>query len=64
MVNPFTLSTGIAGFTSLALQVTELLHKYISSIVSAEKDAQTLITEVEVLSVVLGNWWSSCAEKM
>jgi hypothetical protein len=49
----FTLSTGVAGLLSLAIEVTNILHNYISGVNSAPQDASELNTEVSALFHVL-----------
>jgi hypothetical protein len=48
-MDPFTLATGLVGIASLALEVTQILHSYHSSVRSASKDAETLKIVVEAL---------------
>lgn len=52
MVDPLTLSTGVAGFLSLALQVGKILHDYSSGIKNAPKDIRDLFDEVQALAAV------------
>lgn len=52
-MEPFTISTGVAGFLSLAIEITKLLTQYIAGVDSAPKDAQLLLTELAALCEVL-----------
>jgi hypothetical protein len=52
-MDPFTISTGIAGFLSLAIEITKILSTFISDAKSAHADAQLLLSEVESLCTVL-----------
>jgi hypothetical protein len=52
-MDPFTLSTGVVGFLSLAFQITQILNDYVSRLKSAPQEAQTLLMEVTTLSLVL-----------
>jgi hypothetical protein len=52
-MDPFTISTGIAGFLSLTIEIGIAIGKYISNVKSAEKEAQDLLTEVQALQRVL-----------
>lgn len=52
-MDPFTLSTGVAGFLSLALEISKILGAYISDVKSARKDSQGMIKEVDNLCHVL-----------
>lgn len=52
-MNPFTLSTGVAGLLSLSIEVTKILHNYISRTNSAPQNASELNTEVSALYHVL-----------
>jgi hypothetical protein len=53
MMDPFTLSTGVAGFLSLALEISKILGAYVSDYKSAREDAKDLITEVDTLCHML-----------
>jgi hypothetical protein len=52
-MDPFTISTGVVGFLSLALDITQILSTYIGEAKSAPEDAQNLLTEVTSLSYIL-----------
>jgi hypothetical protein len=52
-MDPFTISTGIAGFLSLPREISSLLKAYIGDVKSAPEDAKTLLTEVMALCQVL-----------
>lgn len=52
-MDPFTISTGIAGFLALALELVKILTEYTTTVKSAPSEAQTLLTEVVSLSQVL-----------
>jgi hypothetical protein len=52
-MDPFTVSTGVAGFLSLAIEITKILSTYISDVKSAPEDAKTLLAEVTALCSVL-----------
>lgn len=52
-MDPFTISTGVAGLLSLAMEITKILSAYISDVKSAPEDAQNILTKVESLCYVL-----------
>ena len=52
-MDPFSVSTGIAGFISLSLEIGDTIHKYLKSVKSAEEDARTLVMKIEALRLVL-----------
>ncbi|KAI5810839.1 hypothetical protein BZA77DRAFT_347519 [Pyronema omphalodes] len=52
-MDPFSVSTGIAGFLSLTIQIGVAIGKYVSDVKSAEKEAQDLYTEIQSLQGVL-----------
>jgi hypothetical protein len=52
-MDPFTISTGVAGLLSLAMEITKILSAYISDVKSAPEDAQNILTNVTSLSYVL-----------
>src|SRR5215469_16068216 len=49
-----SVAVSVAGLVSLALQVKEVLHKYISDVKSAEEDVENLTHELDALRDVLG----------
>jgi hypothetical protein len=53
IMDPFTLSTRVAGFLSLALEISKILDTYVSDIKSAREDAEDMVTEVDNLCHVL-----------
>ncbi|KAI5787345.1 hypothetical protein FPQ18DRAFT_308011 [Pyronema domesticum] len=46
MVDALSISTGVAGFMSLAIEISKFLSSYSSSFKSAREDAQRLNTEI------------------
>jgi hypothetical protein len=52
-MDPFSLSTGIAGLISLGMELTRILQGYISDYKSAPEDAHNLLVEVTSLCHVL-----------
>ena len=52
MIDPFTLSTGIAGVLSLALEIGAILHEYSSNVKNAPKEARDLLSEIQALGAV------------
>src|SRR5947207_1095949 len=52
MIDPFTLSTGVAGILSLTLEIGAILHEYVSNVKNAPKEAIDLLNEVQTLSAV------------
>ena len=44
-MDPWTVSTGVAGFLALAVEVTKILKQYIDEVNSAYADAHTLLVE-------------------
>lgn len=52
-MDTLSLSTGAAGLLSLAIEVTRILHNYISGVRSAPQDASELNTEDSALCHVL-----------
>jgi hypothetical protein len=52
-MDPFTISTGIVGIFSLAIELTKILTTYIGDTLSASKDAQILLDEINLLSTAL-----------
>jgi hypothetical protein len=52
-MDPFTISTGIAGFLSLALEISKILSAYISDVKSAPSDVENLLQEFKSLCTVL-----------
>jgi hypothetical protein len=53
-MDPFTLSTGIAGFLSLTIEVIRILTDYFIDVKDAPKDVQDLLDEVNAVPLVLG----------
>jgi hypothetical protein len=52
-MDPFTISTGLAGFLSLAFEITKILTAYVSDVKSAPEEARGLLSEVSALCNVL-----------
>jgi hypothetical protein len=52
-MDPFTVSTGLAGFLSLALELAKSLSNYASGVKSAPADANLLYMEITALCNVL-----------
>lgn len=52
-MDPFTISTGIAGFLSLTLEIIKVLNDYASGVSSATKEANNLLAEANALKPVL-----------
>lgn len=52
-MDPFSVSTGLAGFLSLTIEITKVLKEYIGNVKSAKEDALTLSTELASLGFVL-----------
>jgi hypothetical protein len=52
-MDPFTISTGVAGFLSLAIEIISILNGYIGDVNSAPKDANELLAEINALKLVL-----------
>jgi hypothetical protein len=52
-MDPFTISTRLAGFLSLAFEVTKILTTYVSDAKSASEEARGLLIEVSALYNVL-----------
>jgi len=48
-MDPWTVSTGIAGFFALALEITKILKQYVDEVNSASADAHTLLVETTAL---------------
>lgn len=55
-MDPFTISTGVAGFLSLAIELTKILKTYISEVKDAPQEASTLLETLEPLVEVLENF--------
>ena len=53
MMDPLTIATGLSGFLSLAIQVTQILREYIETVKSAPTDARNMLAEVDALVHVL-----------
>ena len=52
MIDPFTLSTGVAGVLSLTLEIGAIVHEYVSNVKNASKEARDLLIEVQTLGAV------------
>jgi nucleoid-associated protein YejK len=52
-MDPFTISTGVAGLLSLSMEIVTVLSGYISDVNSAAKQAQDLPTELTALQAIL-----------
>jgi hypothetical protein len=52
-MDPFTISTGVAGFLSLALEISKIIATYINDVKSAPDEAHNLLEEVKSLCHVL-----------
>ncbi|KAI5818441.1 hypothetical protein BZA77DRAFT_342841 [Pyronema omphalodes] len=52
-MDAFTISTGVAGFLSLALEISKILKSYVDGVKSAPEEAHTLLTNVTALCDVL-----------
>jgi hypothetical protein len=52
-MDPFSISTGVAGFLSLAIELTKIIGGYIGGVKSAPEDAHKLLTEVTSLCYIL-----------
>jgi uncharacterized protein Yka (UPF0111/DUF47 family) len=52
-MDAFTISTGVAGFLSLALQISKILKAYVDGVKSAPEEARNLLAEVTALCHVL-----------
>ncbi|KAI5818432.1 hypothetical protein BZA77DRAFT_15156 [Pyronema omphalodes] len=52
-MDAFTISTGVAGFLSLALEISKILKSYVDGVKSAPEEAHTLLTNVTALCHVL-----------
>jgi hypothetical protein len=48
-MDAFTISTGVAGFLSLALEISKILKAYIGGVKSAPEEARNLLVEVTAL---------------
>jgi hypothetical protein len=48
-MDAFTISTGVAGFLSLALEISKILKAYVDGVQSAPKEARNLLVEVTAL---------------
>ena len=48
-MDPWTVSTGVAGFFSLAIEITKILKQYINEVKSAYADAHTFLVETTAL---------------
>lgn len=52
-MDPFSISTGVAGFLSLTIELTKILSTYISEVKSAPSDAKALFEQLSALTAVL-----------
>ena len=52
-MDPFTISTGVAGFLGLGIQIAQILTRYISEVKTAPDDTKALLTEITALNSVL-----------
>jgi hypothetical protein len=48
-MDAFTISTGVAGFLSLALEISKILKAYVDGVKSAPEEARNLLVEVTAL---------------
>src|SRR4051812_1025134 len=53
VIDPFSLASGVVGILGLALEVTETIHSFTSSVSAAHEESANLALEVEQLSCVL-----------
>ncbi|KAI5787945.1 hypothetical protein FPQ18DRAFT_68253 [Pyronema domesticum] len=53
VMDPLSLSAGVAGFLGLAIEVTKILNAYIKDVNDAPKETSELKTKVSILSHVL-----------
>jgi hypothetical protein len=51
-MDPFTISTGVAGFLSLSIELIGILNDYMTSVNSAPKEANDLLIEITALKLV------------
>lgn len=52
-MDPLSICAGVAGFLSLAVEISKILSVYIGDAKSAPKEAQCLLMEVDSLCLVL-----------
>jgi hypothetical protein len=52
-MDPLSISAAVAGFLSLAMDISKILKDYIDGVQTAHEDAQNLLKEVAVLCHVL-----------
>jgi hypothetical protein len=52
-MDPLSISAAVAGFLSLAMDISKILKDYIGGVQSAHEDSQNLLKEVEILCHVL-----------
>jgi hypothetical protein len=52
-MDPLSVSAAVAGFLSIAIQITEILKGYIDGVHAAPEEARSLFTEVAALCQVL-----------
>jgi hypothetical protein len=48
-MDPLSISAGVAGFLSLAIEISKILTAYVGSVKSAPEEAQQLLQEVSAL---------------
>jgi hypothetical protein len=53
MADPLSVSTNVAGLLSQTLELSTILHNYVTSVQSAPEDAQHLLMEIVALGHVL-----------
>lgn len=53
MADPFSIASGIAGFLSLAMEITKILVDYTANVKSAPSDVTKMLEEVDALVEVL-----------
>lgn len=52
-MDPFSISTGVAGLLSLAIELSTILDNYVSGFKSAPEDADRILNEIDALCHVL-----------
>ncbi|KAF8455796.1 hypothetical protein BDZ91DRAFT_686266, partial [Kalaharituber pfeilii] len=52
-MDPFTITTGVAGLLGFTIQIGEILTAYIGQVKEAPEEAQTFLTEITAVSDVL-----------
>lgn len=53
MVDPLSLAAGIAGLSSLTIQILQIIAKYNDDVRTADQDVKALVEELTALSQVL-----------